>query len=185
MVAARSDNSWHFIDVGLRKFLILCLEFGPRNDVLRWANEIVATHPQREVILLTHAHIFNDDTRYDHKRYSKTQTHNPHGYFAQAPLDINDGEEVWTKLISRHENFILTLNGHVVGDGLGRVVTDTAKGHAVPQVLVNFQMKPNGGDGWLRLIEMRPDGTMRTFDYSPTRQQLNASPQNQFTIPWA
>jgi hypothetical protein len=36
-----------------------------------------------------------------------------------------------------------------------------------------------------RLIEMRKDGTMRTFDYSPTRKQTNASPQNQFTIPWA
>ena len=55
----------------------------------------------------------------------------------------------------------------------------------MPQVLVNFQMKPNGGDGWLRLLEMRRDGTMRTFDYSPTRKQTNASPQNQFTIPWA
>jgi hypothetical protein len=55
----------------------------------------------------------------------------------------------------------------------------------VPQVLVNFQMKPNGGDGWLRLIEMRKDGTMQTYDYSPTRKQMNASKQNQFTIPWA
>jgi hypothetical protein len=63
-------------------------------------------------------------------------------------------------------------------------VTSTTKGHAVPQVLVNFQMKPNGGDGWLRLIEMRKDGTMQTYDYSPTRKQMNASKQNQFTIPW-
>jgi hypothetical protein len=103
----------------------------------------------------------------------------------QGGDDVNDGEELWAKLISRHENFRLTLNGHVLGDGLGRVVTSTPKGPPVPQVLVNFQMKPNGGDGWLRLIEMRKDGTMRTFDYSPTRKQTNASPQNQFAIPWA
>jgi len=32
---------------------------------------------------------------------------------------------------------------------------------------------------------MRKDGTMQTYDYSPTRKQLNASKQNQFTIPWA
>jgi predicted phosphodiesterase len=182
----RSENSWHFLEAAGRKFLILCLEFGPRHDVLRWANEVVAAHQQREVILLTHVHIFHDDTRYDRKRYGKLQGHNPHVYaLAKDGDDVNDGEEVWEKLISRHENFILTLNGHVTGDGLGRVVTSTAKGHAVPQLLVNFQMKPNGGDGWLRLIEMRKDGTMQTYDYSPTRKQTNASKQNQFTIPWA
>jgi hypothetical protein len=45
---------------------------------------------------------------------------------------------------------------------------------------VNFQMRPNGGDGWLRLVEMRPDGTAQTFDFSPTRGQRNESLQNQF-----
>jgi predicted phosphodiesterase len=181
----RSDNSWHFLEAAGRKFLVLCLEFGPRNDVLRWANTVVATHPEREVILVTHAHIHHDDTRYDQKRYGKEQGGNPHAYFTKPYDDINDGQEVWEKLISRHENFILTLNGHVTSDGLGRIVTSTAKGRAVPQVLVNFQMKPNGGDGWLRLIEMRKDGTMQTYDYSPTRKQMNASKQNQFPIPWA
>jgi hypothetical protein len=166
---------------------VLCLEFGPRNDVVRWANEVVAAHPDREVILLTHVLIFHDETRYDWKKFGPKQDWNPHAYVMakQGGDDVNDGEELWAKLISRHENFLLTLNGHVLGDGLGRVVTSTAKGHAVPQVLVNFQMKPNGGDGWLRLIEMRKDGTMQTYDYSPTRKQRNASKQNQFTIPWA
>jgi hypothetical protein len=32
---------------------------------------------------------------------------------------------------------------------------------------------------------MRKDGTMQTYDYSPTRKQMNASKQNQFPIPWA
>jgi predicted phosphodiesterase len=183
----RVENSWHRLEVGGRRFLVLCLEFGPRNDVVRWANGIVAAHPDREVILLTHVLIYHDETRYDWGRYGTRQDWNPHAYTMakRGGDDVNDGEELWTKLISRHENFRLTLNGHVLGDGLGRVVTSTAKGRAVPQVLVNFQMKPNGGDGWLRLIEMRKDGTMRTFDYSPTRRQTNASPQNQFTIPWA
>lgn len=183
----RAENSWHFLEAGGRKFLVLCLEFGPREDVVRWANAVVAAHPEREVILLTHVLIYHDETRYDWKKLGAKQDWNPHAYVMakQGGDDVNDGEELWTKLISRHENFLLTLNGHVLGDGLGRVVTATAKGHAVPQVLVNFQMKPNGGDGWLRLIEMRKDGTMQTYDYSPTRKQTNASKQNQFTIPWA
>ena len=182
----RSENSYHRLDVAGRRFLILCLEFAPRGDVLRWANEVVADHADREVILITHALVYHDDTRLDWRKFGKKQDWNPHVFDLAKPNDdVNDGQEIWDKLISRHENFILTLNGHVVEDGLGRLVTSTEKGHAVPQVLVNFQMKPNGGDGWLRLIEMRKDGTMQTYDYSPTRKQLNASSQNQFSIPWA
>jgi hypothetical protein len=43
-------------------------------------------------------------------------------------------------------------------------------------------MRPKGGDGWLRLIEMRADGSAQTYDYSPTRQQRNESAQNQFAL---
>jgi hypothetical protein len=57
-----------------------------------------------------------------------------------------------------------------------------ANGREVAQMLVNFQMKPQGGDGWLRVIEMRPDHTMQIYDYSPTRNQTNASAENQFAM---
>ena len=108
---------------------------------------------------------------------------NQQGYVAEATGDdVNDGTELWEKLLSKHANFILTLNGHVLGDGLGRMVSKTPDGRGIPQVLVNFQMRPNGGDGWLRLIEMRKDGTAHTFDYSPTLGKRNEGRQNQFSM---
>jgi hypothetical protein len=62
-------------------------------------------------------------------------------------------------------------------------VTSTPGGRDVHQTLVNFQMKPKGGDGWLRLLEFRADGkTVQTYDYSPTRNERNESPQNQFAM---
>jgi calcineurin-like phosphoesterase family protein len=182
---ARSENSYHRLDIAGRKFLVLCLEFGPRDDVLRWANEVVAANRDREAILLTHAHIFSDDTRYNQAVYGKKQTANPINYgLAKLPEGANEGEGVWEKLLSRHETFILTLNGHVAGDGLGRLVTKTPGGRPVPQVVVNFQFRPKGGDGWLRLVEMRKDGTMRMTDYSPVLNKTNVGPQNTFAIPW-
>jgi hypothetical protein len=85
--------------------------------------------------------------------------------------------------VARHENFILTLSGHVIGDGLGRMVSQTPGKRDVHQLLVNFQMRPKGGDGWLRLLEFRADGkTVDVCDFSPTRNQRNESPQNKFTV---
>ncbi|MEX2171295.1 MAG: metallophosphoesterase [Pirellulales bacterium] len=181
----RFDNSYHFFSAGGRDFLVLSLEFGPRNDVVRWANAVVNQHKDHAAILITHAFVYYDDSRYDWAKYGADQLWNPHSYpLAKATdHDVNDGQQLWDKLVSRHNNFIMTLNGHVCADGLGRVTTPLPSGKAVPQVLVNFQVKPNGGDGWLRLLEFRPDGTtVQTYDYSPTLDQRNESEQNQFVM---
>ncbi len=181
----RVENNYHLLNAGGRRFLILALEFGPRKDVVRWANEVVTKYKDREVILITHAFIYSDETRYDWKKYGTNQKWNPHAYaVAKATKDdVTDGQELWEQLISKHENFILTLNGHVLNDGLGKVITSTPAGREVPQLLVNFQMKPNGGDGWLRLLEFCADKkTVNVFDYSPVLKQRNESVQNQFVM---
>ncbi len=180
----RTENSYHRFTAGGRDFLVLALEFGPRADVIRWANEVVAANSKRETILITHAHIYHDDTRYDYKKHGAKQKWNPHAYAVAKATnnDVCDGEEVWDKLISKHENFILTLNGHVLEDGLGKVTTRTPGGRDIPQVLVNFQMRPNGGDGWLRLLEFKVDRTIGVIDYSPTLMNRNESAQNHFSM---
>jgi len=179
------ENNYGTFSAEGRDFLVLAMEFGPRRDVVRWANEVVAQHKKRAAILITHAYMYYDNTRYDWKKYGDKQTWNPHNYsIAKATSDdVTDGEELWKNLITKHENFVLTLNGHVLNDGLGRTVTSTPSGRDVNQVLVNFQMKPKGGDGWLRLLEFRPDGkTVQVYDYSPTRQERNEGPDNQFVM---
>ncbi len=181
----RIENSFHLFSAGGRDFLSLCLEFGPRKDVVRWANEVVGKHPQRAVILSTHAYIYFDDSRYNWATQNSKQSWNPHSYGVAKSTadDVSDGEELWNELVSKHENFILTLNGHVLGDGLGRMTSQTPAQRDVHQMLVNFQMRPQGGDGWLRLLEFRSDGkTVDICDYSPTRNQRNESPQNKFAI---
>jgi hypothetical protein len=181
----RLENSFHLFTAGGRDFLSLCLEFGPRKDVVRWANEVVSQHKNRAVILTTHAYIYFDDTRYNWASYGTKQNWNPHSYgiAKNTEDDVSDGEELWTNLVGKHENFILTLNGHVLGDGLGRMVSTTPGGRDVHQMLVNFQMRPKGGDGWLRLLEFRHDGkTVDICDYSPTLNQRNESAQNRFQL---
>jgi predicted phosphodiesterase len=181
----RIENSYHLFSAGGRQYLSLCLEFGPRKDVVRWANEVAGKHKQRAIILTTHAYMYFDDSRYDWKKFGDKQSWNPHAYgVAQATDDdVLDGQQLWDNLINQHDNFILALNGHVLGDGLGKMTSTTAQNRQVHQLLVNFQMRPQGGDGWLRLLEFLPNGkTIRIFDYSPSRDQTNQSPQNSFTL---
>lgn len=180
----RLDNSYHLFSAGGADWLILALEFGPRDTVVAWANSIVSQHPSRRVILITHAYVYSDETRYDWATKGTAQRWNPHAYAAAAdPEGTNDGEELWQKLVRRHPNFTIVLNGHVLNDGLGRLATPNDAGHLVHQMLVNYQMQALGGAAVLRLIEFLPDGkTVQVKAYSPFDGTYRTDPQNQFIL---
>jgi hypothetical protein len=179
----RTENSFHLLDAGGRKLLLIGLEFGPRPDVVRWAKEIAARHQDREAILATHVFTYHDDSRYHWAKHGNKQDWNPHAYgMARSPGSVTDGEELWQSLVQPAGNFLFTINGHVLRDGLGRMTSKDAKKRRVHQMLVNFQMRPKGGDGWLRLIEFHPDRSLHICDYSPVRGERNESQQNRFTL---
>jgi hypothetical protein len=85
---------------------------------------------------------------------------------------------LWDKLVKRHPGFVLTLNGHVLNDGTGRMASRGDHGNVVHQLLANYQMKPEGGQAFMRLVEFLPDDrTIRVRSYSPSLKTLTASDQ--------
>ena len=178
------DNTYHLFSAGGADWLILALEFGPRNGTVSWANSVINLYPNRRVILITHAYLYNDDTRYNWAAKNTAQSWNPHNYpVASDPAGVNDGEELWQKLVKIHPNFVLTVNGHVLGDGLGRLASTGDLGNVVHQTLVNYQMKPLGGEAYLRLLEFQPDGTnVQAKTYSPLYGTYKTDAQNQFVL---
>ena len=183
MENGRMDNSYHVFSAGGRDWIVLALEWGPRDATVAWANKILAQHPHRLGILITHAYTYYDDSRYDHKA-RPDQKWNPHSYgTGKDAQGTNDGEELWQKLVSKHPNMVLAINGHVLEDGLGRLSSAGAGNNLVHQMLVNYQMKREGGEGFLRLLEFLPDGkTLQVKAYSPSLNQYKTDPQNQFTL---
>jgi len=179
----RIENSFNLFEAGGKKYLVIGLEWSPRERALEWANKIAAEHADHRMILITHAYIYFDESRYNWQQFGNKQLWSPYSY-PTAKLDGGacDGEDLWQKLVSKH-NFIMTLNGHVLGDGLGRVSTPDHKNRNVHQMLVNYQMKEEGGQGFLRLVEFLPDGkTVQIKAYSPSIDQYKTDAQNQFTL---
>jgi hypothetical protein len=178
------ESSYHTFEAGGHKYLILALEWGPRDQVIEWADKIAAAHPDHRKILVTHAYMYYDETRYDWKRKRDKQTWNPHAYGnATLPGGVNDGEELWTKLVRKHPGFVLTLNGHVLADGTGRMASTGDQGNTVHQLLANYQMKEEGGEGYMRLIEFLPDGkTINVRSFSPSVKMCKVADDQQFTL---
>lgn len=174
------DNTYHLFAAGGHAWIALALEWAPRDEVIHWADDIMLQHPNRLGILVTHAYLHDDDLRQDHTDPSRPQRSNPHNY--RTPGGVNDGEELWHKLVRRH-HFVLTLNGHVTGTGTGHLASVNDRGNVVHQMLSNYQMRELGGEGYLRLLELLPDGrTLVVRSYSPVRDAWLTTPDQQFTV---
>ncbi len=182
--AGKTDNSWHTFDVGDNDWLVLALEFGPRDEVVQWANGVVEAHPDHLAILVTHAYMYFDDTIYDWATKGSSQQWNPHSYgVANQPGGVNDGQELWDELVKLHENFRFVFNGHVLGDGTGRRSTVGDNGNVVHQILANYQINTEGGQGDMRLLEFKPDGeTVVVRTYSPSLDRYDTAFDQEFTL---
>lgn len=172
--ATQSENTYYLFNPANMKLMVLCLEFGPRDEVLDWANHVVSEHRDYRVVVVTHCYMNYDDTRVDAQ-----DEYNPHTY----PCDGNDGEQKWEKFVRKHDNIFLVLSGHVPGDGLGRLTSYGNHGNKVHQVVANYQMHPNGGDGWLRIMKFIPGkDKILVRSYSPQLRKYARDRQNQFKL---
>jgi hypothetical protein len=181
MTAESIENNYHLFEAGCSKWLILGLEWGPRDESLQWADQILLKYPDRRAFILTHAYLYSDSTRYDWQTKGNSQSWNPHSYGTAG--GVNDGQEIWDKLINKNKNSFMVINGHVLNDGLGFLTSKTDHGNKVHQMLVNFQMRPLGGESWLRLLEFLPDGkTIQVKTYCPLYEKFETGPESQFVI---
>jgi hypothetical protein len=165
---------------GGHAWIAVALEWGPRDEVIAWANDVMTQHPDRLGIFVTHAYLNNNDRRYDHTDTEHPQDFNPHEY--ATPGGVNDGEELWQKLVRKHR-FVMTLSGHVVGDGTGYLASTTDRGNICHQMMSNFQMRELGGEGYMRLLELLPDGeTLVVRTYSPVYDRYLMGADQQMTL---
>jgi hypothetical protein len=180
----KMDNTWWKFKAGGHDWIALALEFGPRNKVLDWANKVIADHSESLVIISTHAYMNHDDTR-----IGPGDKWNPHDYGlgkeATGAEAVNDGEEMWDKLVDEHKNIVMVVSGHILKDGAGRLISIGKGGKKVYQMLSNYQGgvigSKNGGNGFLRIINVDPAaGKIKVQSYSPYLNEFKTEPDQEF-----
>lgn len=175
--AGSNENSYSIFSFSGTSYLVLMLEVFPRDSAISWASNIIRTHPSSKVILVTHSYIYFDNTRLDRCDINSA------GSFSVGR--DNDGQQVWEKLVSKYANITMVLSGHVVqGDGTGRRSDLGTHGNLVNQILSNYQSWQNGGNGYIRIITIKPalnQVSVRT--YSPYLNQSLTDDHHQFTLP--
>ena len=156
---ADNDNTYYFFSASGLDFIVIHLEFDTAANpvVLAWAENLLQTYSDRRAIVVTHY---------------LTGTGNPSSFGAQ-------GLATYTALRD-NPNVFLMMGGHISGEGRR---SDTFNGNTIHSLLADYQSRPNGGDGWLRLLEFRPaDNRIQVRTYSPTLDQFETDGDSQFTL---
>ncbi|KRB46639.1 hypothetical protein [Phenylobacterium sp. Root700] len=152
-------DSAQIFTAGGYKFLHIGLEMAPSDDVLAWVAKVINDHRGLPTIISIHDHLNTNGER----------APNPMVDMAMVHAEHNNPEAVWKKLLSRHDQIFLVLNGHQHGQAYR--ADPGAGGFAVHQLLADYQDRgqtaiaagvktayPVGiGDGWMRFM---------TFDMS-------------------
>jgi len=189
------QNSYALLKGGGRTWLVVTLEFGPRDEVLSWANDVLADFVDFPAILVTHAYMYLGDARYDQVGHPE-QLFSPHAYGLAG--SVNDGEAMWNALVAPNPNVKFVFSGHMLYPGVGRLTSTRADGSETHQVLANYQACPmaqpcreplNGtivqpGNGFLRVLGFNADHTEASVTtYSPTLDLELNGPDHAFVLP--
>ena len=127
------NSAYTKFTVGDTKYLLMMLDYGAKDDMIAWANNVIAANPTYKVIITTHGYLSASGSWLDNESYSP----DPDGTSI-----FNSGIEMWEKLVSKHSNIFMVLCGHDNKVPKGDILMLQSKGDAgntVSQLLINPQ----------------------------------------------
>ncbi|TVY07080.1 metallophosphoesterase [Paenibacillus cremeus] len=160
--AGAIENSYARMQLGGSPYVFLVMEFGPRDEVLAWADRILQEHADHKAIIVTHCFMYING-----KRSQPGDAHNPKIY--PGATGANDGEDVWHKLIKKHPRLIGVFSGHQVPVNVSHRTDLGEQGNVVLQAFQNWQSSERGGEGRLRILTIDPENsTMSLAVFNPS-----------------
>lgn len=145
---APDDNSANYstFEQAGAKFLMLSLPYAYGERELVWAEQVVAAHPDFNVVISTHEHV------------TPKTTEQGAGHSTGSRW-VSRGQQLWDRVIAPNRNVVMVLSGHF--HGLGQITTDDAggiAGHTVVELLADYQeFRTHTGEratGFQRLLQL-------------------------------
>ena len=169
-------NSYKAFEVANTKYLLISLDYGASDEVLEWAGRIIEAYSDHRVIITTHSYLFRDGTTLDKDdAYAASRSQG----------GVNDGDDMWNKLISKYENVVLVMSGHDPWDHIVCTREEGENGNVVTQLLINPQYLDTGMpycSSMIAMLYFSEDGKTITVRYYSVTYNRYGSLYSQFTI---
>lgn len=159
-------SSYQIFEGGGTRYLHLNLEFAPSPATLAWARGVLDSHANLPTIVTTHSYLSASGVVL--------------GTQEDAPPDGASAQQIWEEL-KFHPQVFMILSGHWSGNSYLR--STNALGRDVHQVEVDYQSWSEGGMGYFRLMQFRPDdGRIDSRTYSPSLNSELTGAARRFSI---
>ena len=167
-IDGRLENYYTNFTVGNNKYMVIGIQYGAPDDILDWANKVVADNSDRQVIVITHS-LFDSkgEWAYPDTTYQTTTSRKY----------LNNGIDLWNKFISQHSNIIMAFAGHISSDTIKHGQYVGVNGNVVNTFLVN----PQGFDkataydtGMVAMLYFSEDGKDVQVEYVSTTKTVRA-----------
>jgi hypothetical protein len=166
-----NKDSYQLSSAAGMDFLVLNLEVDLPLQAVRWGADVVDTHPDRHVILVTHRWMGDDGVRWRRPLYRDDTT-------------LLTPDEAWAKLVAPRCSILMVLAGHDPGESRRQDPNDC--GRPVFQMMADYQDRARGGDGWLRYYTIEPsEAEIEAYTYSVTADRFELDGDSRFTLPWS
>jgi len=127
--------------------------YGPTQPVLDWVDTVLGDHPDHLAFVTTHEFTF------------------PLGFVLIPELQ---------QVVQDNCNVVAVFSGH--HRGVGRGEFDDSCGRSVHHLVTNYQHFPDGGQGFLRTVDIDPLTLQADFQvYSPWLDEFRTDPAENFT----
>jgi hypothetical protein len=168
-----NDSHYDLLTAGGANFITIYFEYDSYDEDIEnlndWACQLLEKYKNRKAILISHSIV----------HFNKTTGTNEKGF----PKFSKQGQRVFDRM-KRYPNVFMTLSGHVGDNGEG-YRQDGYAGNIIKSYLSDYQSRPNGGHGLMRLMSFSKSNdlvSVRTF--SPYTHEEEKDADSEFTTPW-
>lgn len=168
-----NDSHYALFSANGHDFIVIFVEYDSFNEdqynMNQWASELLTRYKDREAIIVSHFIIGLNKT--------------PGNNLDRGAEFGKQGRELYETL-KHHPNVSLMLCGHVGDHGEG-FRHDAYKGNTIKTLLSDYQSRPRGGNGLLRLMTFDPKNDLvKVRTYSTLHNTFETDGDSQFVFPW-
>ncbi len=176
-------NTVHYFSAGDLDYMVITLDYGASDAVLKWAGEKIAANPYKNVIITTHAYMYRDGTTLDTGDVVPPSQDTDNIVYDKT--NINNGDDMWNKLISRYPNIVLAMSGHDPTDDIVMSQWQGVNGNTVTNILIDPQGMDkyyynDGCAGAVAMFYFSDGGKIVDVRYWSTAKNAYIKTNNQF-----
>lgn len=177
------NSSYRTLTIGKENFLLVTLNYGPDDEELKWAGNVIERFPNHKVIITTHCYLDENANHIDNNHGVAPSIHNDDD---KSPKKYNNGVEMWDKLISQYGNIVLVMSGHINSPTIPVSQSVGIHGNTVTELLINpqteFDVYIEGGCAMVCMLYFNKDFSKIQVEYYSTIRDQYAVVQEEIDI---